>query len=58
MADVAGLARLHGPPDMFVELKGLSITLHYRRTPRSVPGCRSGPARSPRPRASGSATPR
>jgi trehalose 6-phosphate phosphatase len=33
MADVAGLARLQGPPDMDVELKGLSITLHYRRHP-------------------------
>jgi trehalose 6-phosphate phosphatase len=33
MADVAGLARLHGPQDMFVELKGLSITLHYRQHP-------------------------
>jgi trehalose 6-phosphate phosphatase len=33
MTDVAGLARLHGPADMDVELKGLSITLHYRRHP-------------------------
>ncbi len=33
MADVAGLARLQGPPEMDVELKGLSITLHYRRHP-------------------------
>jgi len=33
MADVAGLARLQGPADMDVELKGLSITLHYRRHP-------------------------
>jgi trehalose 6-phosphate phosphatase len=34
MADVAGLARLHGPEHMDVELKGLSITLHYRRHPQ------------------------
>jgi trehalose 6-phosphate phosphatase len=33
MADVAGLARLRGPQGMDVELKGLSITLHYRRRP-------------------------
>ncbi len=33
MADVAGLARLQGPPEMDVESKGLSITLHYRRHP-------------------------
>lgn len=33
MADVAGLARLQGPSEMEVELKGLSITLHYRRHP-------------------------
>ena len=33
MADVAGLARLRGPDGMDIELKGLSITLHYRRRP-------------------------
>jgi trehalose 6-phosphate phosphatase len=33
MTDVAGLARLQGPAEMDVELKGLSITLHYRRHP-------------------------
>jgi trehalose 6-phosphate phosphatase len=37
MADVAGLARLQGPADMDVELKGLSITLHYRRHPEIAP---------------------
>lgn len=33
IADVAGLARLHGPEGMDIELKGVSITLHYRRRP-------------------------
>ncbi|UDY34575.1 trehalose-phosphatase [Dermatobacter hominis] len=33
MADVAGLARMKGPEGMDIELKGLSITLHYRRRP-------------------------
>lgn len=33
IADVAGLARLHGPDGMDIEEKGLSITLHYRRQP-------------------------
>lgn len=33
MADVATAARLQGPKAMFVESKGLSITLHYRGKP-------------------------
>lgn len=33
MSDVASGAQLHGPPDMRVELKELSITLHYREHP-------------------------
>lgn len=33
IADVAGLARLHGPDGMDIEPKGVSITLHYRRRP-------------------------
>ncbi len=33
MADVADAARLRGPQGMRVELKGLSITLHYRERP-------------------------
>lgn len=33
MADVARGAELHGPDGMRVELKGLSITLHYREHP-------------------------
>ncbi|HTO01865.1 MAG TPA: trehalose-phosphatase [Microthrixaceae bacterium] len=33
MADVATAARLQGPEGMLVELKGLSITLHYRQHP-------------------------
>ncbi|MGB3412367.1 MAG: trehalose-phosphatase [Microthrixaceae bacterium] len=33
MADVATAARLQGPAGMLVELKGLSITLHYREHP-------------------------
>lgn len=33
MADVATAARLRGPDGMRVELKGLSITLHYREHP-------------------------
>lgn len=33
IADVASRARLQGPPEMDVEPKGLSITLHYRRHP-------------------------
>lgn len=37
VADVAGLARLHGPDGMDVEPKGLSITLHFRRHPEAEP---------------------
>ena len=37
MADVAGLARIKGPDGMDIELKGLSITLHYRRRPELEP---------------------
>lgn len=33
MADVATAAQLQGPKGMFVESKGLSITLHYRGRP-------------------------
>lgn len=33
MADVATAARMRGPKGMFVECKGLSITLHYRGHP-------------------------
>lgn len=41
IADVAGLARLHGPDGMDVEQKGLSITLHYRRHPEAADAVRS-----------------
>lgn len=37
IADVVGLARLHGPEGVDVEPKGLSITLHYRRRPEAGP---------------------
>ena len=33
MADIAGGAEHHGPTGMRVELKGMSITLHYRQHP-------------------------
>jgi len=41
IADVAGLARLQGPDGMDVELKGLSLTLHYRRHPEAADAVRS-----------------
>jgi trehalose 6-phosphate phosphatase len=37
MADIATLARCNGPEGMFVELKDLSITLHYRGEPEIGP---------------------
>ena len=58
MADIATLARCNGPAGMLVELKDLSITLHYRSQPELAPqvmayaeaqaeraGLRSRPAR-------------
>jgi trehalose 6-phosphate phosphatase len=39
--DVATVARASGPPDMRVESKGLSLTLHFREHPDAEPAVRA-----------------